>query len=71
MTPSKLWSLRQKTVLKYLRNKANASLSHFADILSFPSSTAKEGQVQHYGDLPGTANNHLGIKKTSHYSELT
>lgn len=46
------------------------SFSHFADLMKFLSSTAK-GQVQHYGELPGTANNHLGIKKTTCDSELS
>ncbi|KAJ7399542.1 hypothetical protein BTVI_113838 [Pitangus sulphuratus] len=45
------------------------SFSHFADILKFQSSTAKEEQVQSYGELPGTENNHLGIKKTPCGSE--
>ncbi|XP_028942795.1 melanoma inhibitory activity protein 2, partial [Antrostomus carolinensis] len=53
------------------------SFSHFADILKFRSSAAKEEQVQalqdyelpSYGELPGTADNHLGIKKTPCDSE--
>ncbi|XP_032548137.1 melanoma inhibitory activity protein 2 isoform X2 [Chiroxiphia lanceolata] len=45
------------------------SFRHFADILKFQSSTAKEEQVQSYGELPGTTNNHPGIKKTPCDSE--
>lgn len=45
------------------------SFSHPVDILKFQSSTAKEGQMQSYRELPGTANNRLGIKKTSCDSE--
>ncbi|XP_027527059.1 melanoma inhibitory activity protein 2 isoform X3 [Neopelma chrysocephalum] len=47
------------------------SFRHFADILNFQSSTAKEEQVQSYGELPGTTNNHPGIKKTPCDSEPT
>ncbi|XP_071413981.1 melanoma inhibitory activity protein 2 isoform X2 [Pithys albifrons albifrons] len=45
------------------------SFSHFADILKFWSSTAKEEQEQGSGELPGTANNHLSIKQTTCDSE--
>ncbi|XP_017938059.1 melanoma inhibitory activity protein 2 isoform X3 [Manacus vitellinus] len=45
------------------------SFRHFADILKFQSSTVKEEQVQSYGELPGTTNNHPSIKKTPCDSE--
>ncbi|KAJ7410255.1 cTAGE family member 5 isoform X3 [Willisornis vidua] len=45
------------------------SFSHFADILKFRSSTAKEEQVQSSGELPGTANNHPSMKQTTCDSE--
>ncbi|XP_009081430.1 PREDICTED: melanoma inhibitory activity protein 2, partial [Acanthisitta chloris] len=45
------------------------SFSPFADILKFWSSTAKEEQVQSYGELLGPAENDLGIKNTQCDSE--